>query len=52
MSEWTSEMFDDAMVRSFDKGYQEGAEYVLHYLADIFEGIEDTDVWAEFIETE
>ena len=40
----------DKMVRdAFDEGYQEGAEYVLQYLVDVFEGVEDTDVWADFI---
>jgi len=39
----------DKMVRdAFDEGYQEGAEYVLQYLVDVFEGVEDTDVWADF----
>jgi hypothetical protein len=37
----------------YGEGFQAGAEYVLHYLADVFEGVEDTDVWAEFMsETE
>ena len=35
-------------MNDFDRGYQEGAEYVLQYLADVFEGVEDTDVWADF----
>lgn len=33
----------------YDKGFDAGGEYVLRYLADVFEGVEDTDVWAEFI---
>jgi len=28
--------------------YNEGAKYVLQYLADVFEGVEDTDVWTDF----
>ena len=28
--------------------FDEGARYVLNYLADVFEGVEDTDVWADF----
>ena len=31
-----------------ETGFIEGARYVLTYLVDVFEGIEDTDVWAEF----
>ena len=28
--------------------FDEGARYVLNYLADVFEGVEDTDVWTDF----
>lgn len=28
--------------------YDKGAKYVLEYLADVFEGVEDTDVWKDF----
>ena len=33
----------------YDKGFDAGATYVLQYLADVFEGVEDTDVWTDFI---
>lgn len=26
----------------------EGAQYVLEYLQDLYEGIEDTDIWADY----
>ena len=39
----------DAESKAFEEGYQEGAEYVLNYRADLYEGVEDTDVWADFI---
>ena len=43
----------EAEQQAFEEGYQEGGEYVLNYLADLYEGVEDTDVWADFIsETE
>ena len=32
--------------------FQEGARYVLEYLADLYEGVEDTDVWADYMNTE
>lgn len=32
----------------YDKGFDAGAKYVLEYLADVFEGVEDTDVWTDF----
>ena len=36
-------------MKDYQGGFQEGAEYVLRYLADVFEGVEDTDVWSDFI---
>jgi hypothetical protein len=30
--------------------FDEGARYVLEYLQELFEGIEDTDIWADFME--
>jgi hypothetical protein len=36
-------------MKDYQEGFQEGAEYVLRYLADVFEGVEDTDVWSDFI---
>jgi hypothetical protein len=36
-------------MEDYKDGFQEGAEYVLRYLADVFEGVEDTDVWKDFI---
>jgi hypothetical protein len=35
-------------VSNYDKGFDAGAQYVLQYLAEVFEGVEDTDVWADF----
>ena len=39
---------NDAEQQAFEDGFQEGGEYVLNYLADLYEGVEDTDVWADF----
>ena len=33
---------------AYDKAFDDGAKYVLEYLADVFEGVEDTDVWTDF----
>lgn len=30
--------------------FKEGARYVLEYLQELFEGIEQTDIWADFME--
>ena len=38
----------DAESKAYEDGFQEGAEYVLNYLSDLYEGVEDTDVWADF----
>lgn len=32
----------------YQDGFETGAKYVLEYLADVFEGVEDTDVWKDF----
>ena len=39
---------NDAESKAYEDGFQEGAEYVLSYLSDLYEGVEDTDVWADF----
>lgn len=33
----------------YEMGFNDGAKYVLEYLAELFEGVEDTDVWKDFI---
>jgi hypothetical protein len=35
-------------VSDYEEGFDTGAKYVLEYLAEVFEGVEDTDVWADF----
>ena len=30
--------------------FNEGARYVLEYLEELYEGIRDTDIWADFME--
>ena len=32
----------------YQEGFDTGAKYVLEYLAEVFEGVEDTDVWKDF----
>jgi hypothetical protein len=32
----------------YEKAFDDGAKYVLQYLAEVFEGVEDTDVWEDF----
>lgn len=44
-----SNTYEELRTEGYEAGYNEGAIYVLQYLADVFEGVEDTDVWADFI---
>ena len=32
----------------YESGFDDGAKYVLQYLAEVFEGVEDTSVWEDF----
>lgn len=32
--------------------YQDGAQYALEYLADLYEGVEETDIWADYFDEE
>jgi hypothetical protein len=32
----------------YESGFDDGAKYVLQYLAEVFEGVGDTDVWEDF----
>ena len=38
----------DPNIEFYNRGFEAGAKYVLEYLADVFEGVEDTDVWTDF----
>ena len=43
-----SNTYEELRTEAYEEGYNEGAIYVLQYLADVFEGVEDTDVWQDF----
>ena len=32
--------------------FQEGAKYALEYLSDLYDGIEETDIWADYMKEE
>lgn len=32
--------------------YREGVQYALEYLSDLYEGVEETDIWAQYMDTE
>jgi hypothetical protein len=46
MGDWQKEQARIEQART--EGYTAGAQAVLNYLKDIFEGIEETDLWTEF----
>ena len=34
------------------EGYEEGIRYALEYLSDLYEGLDETDLWADYMEVE
>lgn len=38
--------------RGFDEGEKEGGINVLSYLSDLYEGVDETDIWADYMEEE
>ena len=42
ISEWD-------LIQANSKGYKEGIVYALEYLSDLYDGIEETDIWKEYI---
>lgn len=43
-----SSTYDDLTTESYDKGYGDGARAALEWISESYEGIEDTDAWAEY----
>ena len=31
-----------------DEGFVDGAKYAIEYLSDVFDGVEDTDIYADY----
>lgn len=44
---WTDADLADVEETAYKRGEQDGMQYVLRYLADVFEGVEDTDIWTD-----
>jgi hypothetical protein len=44
----TQQMLDGIKGQSYEEGIREA----LSYLSDIFDGVEDTDLWAEYMKEE
>lgn len=35
-----------------DNQFAEGVRYALSYLSDLYDGVEETDIWADFMSEE
>lgn len=46
------ELVADAFKAGKEEGDNEGGQYVLDYLSSLYDGVEDTDVYAEYYEVE
>lgn len=33
----------------YGEEYKEGAQYALEYLSDLYDGVEETDIWADYM---
>lgn len=44
---WTDADLADVEETAYRRGEQDGMQYALRYLADVFEGVEDTDIWTD-----
>ena len=45
-------LMETSTVKTYEQGFQDGGDYVLGELSSLYDGIEDTDIWAEFTEEE
>jgi hypothetical protein len=45
-------MTDELLTRIKGDSFQEGARYVLEYLSDLYDGIQETDIWADYMDEE
>jgi hypothetical protein len=37
---------------AYDQGFIDGAKYAIEYLMDLFDGVEDTDIYADYFNDE
>jgi hypothetical protein len=38
--------------KTYAEGYTDGAQYAIEYLGDLFDGVEDTDIYADYFTEE
>ena len=36
----------------YGEEFKEGAQYALEYLSDLYEGVEETDIWSDYMDEE
>lgn len=48
----THTITEELLTKIKGDSFQEGARYVLEYLSELYEGVEDTDIWADYMNTE
>lgn len=55
-SEIATELLRNLVAKAFEEGKKvgdsEGGQYVLEYLSDLYDGVQDTDVWADYFNDE
>lgn len=47
-----NQMTDAILEQHKRAAYEEGVRYALSYLQDLYESIEETDIWADFMSEE
>jgi hypothetical protein len=52
MSELNNSMSDAILEQIKGAAFQEGARYALEYLSDLYDGIKETDIWADYMKEE
>lgn len=43
-----SSTYDDLTTEFYDKGFGDGARAALEWVAEVLEGVEDTDAWRHY----
>jgi DNA polymerase elongation subunit (family B) len=54
--EIATELLRNLVAKAFEEGQKAGAvdagQYVLEYLSDLYEGVQDTDIWSDYFDEE
>jgi hypothetical protein len=44
------QLIAENMQKESTKAYEEGIRYALEYLSDLYDGLDETDIWADYME--